>query len=65
MENLDNGRTYIITGNWDPEREDTLVLNTETKKGNFFLVVFSIIDLVHNDVILWSRRLKSFENGYS
>ena len=33
MENHDNGRTYIITGNWDPEREDTLVLNTETKKG--------------------------------
>ena len=23
------------------------------------------IDLMHNDVILWSRRLKSFENGYS
>jgi hypothetical protein len=33
MENADNGRTYFITGNWDPEREDTLVLNTETKKG--------------------------------
>ena len=24
-----------------------------------------VIDLMHNDVILWSRRLKSFENGYS
>ena len=24
-----------------------------------------LIDLMHNDVILWSRRLKSFENGYS
>ena len=23
------------------------------------------IDLMHYDVILWSRRLKSFENGYS
>ena len=22
-----------------------------------------LIDLMHNDVILWSRRLKSFENG--
>ena len=27
--------------------------------------VEQLIDLVHNDVILWSRRLKSFENGYS
>ena len=27
--------------------------------------VFPTIDLMHNDVILWSRRLKSFENGYS
>ena len=24
-----------------------------------------VLDLMHNDVILWSRRLKSFENGYS
>ena len=22
-----------------------------------------LIDLMHNDVILWSQRLKSFENG--
>ena len=33
MEQIDNGRTYIVSGYWDPEREDTLVLNTETKKG--------------------------------
>ena len=26
---------------------------------------FCVIDLMHNYVILWSRRLKSFENGYS
>lgn len=32
MENLDNGRVYVISGNWNPEREDTLVLNTETRK---------------------------------
>ena len=23
------------------------------------------IDLMHNDVILWLRRLKSFQHGYS
>ena len=45
METVDNGRTYVITGNWDPEREDTLVLNTETKKG--FLLRFLLYIKLH------------------
>ena len=35
----------------------------ELKLVKFIKIV--VIDLMHNDVILWSRRLKSFENGYS
>ena len=30
----DGGKTYYITGLWDPVIRDLLVLNTETPKGN-------------------------------
>lgn len=29
----DGGKTYYITGLWDPAIRDLLVLNTETPKG--------------------------------
>ena len=29
----DEGKTYFITGLWDPTIRDLLVLNTETPKG--------------------------------
>ena len=33
MEVGDGGKTYFITGLWDPGVRDLLVLNTETPKG--------------------------------
>lgn len=31
----DGGKTYYITGLWDPTIRDLLVLNTETPKGDW------------------------------
>ena len=33
MDVADGGKTYSITGLWDPAVRDLLVLNTETPKG--------------------------------
>lgn len=33
MEVADGGKTYYITGLWEPAVRDLLVLNTETPKG--------------------------------
>lgn len=33
MEVADGGKTYYISGLWDPAVRDLLVLNTETPKG--------------------------------
>ena len=36
---MDNGKTYVITGDWDAEIRDLLVLNTETPKGSVHLIL--------------------------
>lgn len=46
----DGGKTYYITGLWDPTIRDLLVLNTETPKGDWknikmFAVVLKINQL--------------------
>ena len=48
-----------------PQSFEVLVDVRRLKRNRCQHHVSRPIDLMHNDVILWSRRLKSFENGYS
>ena len=39
----DGGKTYYITGLWDPAIRDLLVLNTETPKGTTWSWMYLMI----------------------
>ena len=45
MEVADGGKTYLITGLWDPTVRDLLVLNTETPKGRWIYINDTIVTL--------------------
>ena len=51
MEVADGGKTYYISGLWNPAVRDLLVLNTETPKGRY---LFNVIDITPVIIILLS-----------
>lgn len=57
MEVADGGKTYYISGLWEPAVRDLLVLNTETPKGKSHFNIFFIDKTVHSQMSLTSHFL--------
>ena len=67
---IGEGAPELVTGSRDGEwsvlfNMVTIITVNELHTTGLSTNRICVIDLMHNDVILWSQRLKSFENGYA